>query len=351
MRRISLSIILFLSVVAFVLIAASWQNIVAASPLFFGYRSTDLFGIYTARLDGMQFRAVLVDAKREMSHARVSPDCKHITFTRYNRILKDGIAEEAGSGYLHTEVVVANIDGSNQRSIEAVGPLILNANSSWIDNDTIIYVHRSDLTSLPELRIYRLSSNSNSRLPTPLELAVSDPHCVANKVIFPVIPISENSGVCQLWTMDLDGKEIRQLTKAKIKPTSSRFDFKLGDYDLWLSPDATTAVFMRYFGGMDWRIYTARLIDGSELPLTKPGVPSGIPKWASDGKLIIYVCWDRSALEKLGLYTITPAAAQNRKIPLPPGFLYTHPSFFPNTGSSNDAKIIFSARRVPGLPK
>ncbi len=348
--RKKIVLVLFSSVVILALSAFFWKDILVASPLFFGYRGDDLFGVYTARLDGSDFHAVILDAHREMTHARVSPDQKHITFTRYNKVVKDGVCEENGSGYRNTEIVIANLDGTQQFDVEPFGPEIFNANSSWIDNDSIIYIHSDNLKTLPELRIYNLSTKKITRVPTQPLLAMSDPHCVGKTVVSPRIPL-DDKGVCALYSFNLDGSGFRQLTNPAVKPTSSKLDFKLGDYDPWISPSLEAVTFMRYFGGLDWRIYTVSLRDGTEREITKPGIANGIPKWTSDGKLIAFVCWDNSKLENLGLYTMTPTGTERKKIPLPAGFLYTHPSFFPNSGSSGNAMMMFSGRKVPGLPK
>lgn len=344
------TIILAILISLAVLTGFFWQNIVASSPFFFGFRSHDLFGIYLAKLDGSGIRSITFDQKRELSHPRVSPDGKHITFTRYNRILGSGLAEENGSDYLHTEVVIADIDGSHQLSIEPTAPDILNANSSWVDNDSVLYIHKSDLKSLPELRLHHLSSNTKERLATPLTMAVSDPHCVNGKVVFAVVPIDSNSSQCCLYTMKLDGSDLKQLTKPNVAATSGDLSFKLGDYDPWLSPSADTVVFMRYFGGRDWRVISVNVDTGVEQVLTTPGVTSTIPKWSCDGKTIVFVNFDKSKLENLGLYTMSPSGSNKQKIPLPGGYLYTHPSFLQNTGSSSKAAIAYSARRIPGLP-
>lgn len=326
-----------------------WKDILLVSPLFFGYRGSDLFGIYTASLDGRNFRPIILDAKRELTHARVSPNGKQLTFTRYNRVVKDGLCEETGSGYLNTEIVVAAIDGSRQNSIERAGAEILNANSSWIDDDSIIYIHNSDLKSLPEFRVYHLSSRTTSRVPTKAGLAVSDPTCIGQTLVFPVIPMTGDKNCCGLWTMSIDGNNLKQLTNPAAETSDEKLDFKLGDYDPCLSPDGQAVTFMRYFGGSDWRIFTANLKDGTERLLTAPGVPSGIPKWSGDGNSIIFVCWDKTKLENIGLYTMTASGSKRLKVPLPGGYLYTHPSFFPGNGSSRNATIMFSARKVPGI--
>lgn len=357
--RKRLQMILLMAGLICVLPAIFWQDMLVASPLFFGYRGDDLFGIYTASLDGTNFHPVLLDPKREMTHARVSPDRKHITFTRYNRVVKGGLCEETGSDYLNTEVVVADISGQHQHSIESIGPEILTANSSWVDNDSIIYIHKRDLKTLPELRIYHLSTGAISHVPTPTGLAVADPHRIGTTVVFPVIPIDDKQ-TCALWTMNIDGIGARQLTNPVITQTAARQGFRLGDYDPWLSPNAESVTFMRYYGGTDWRLFTADMKSGQEKQLSKSGIMSGIPKWSADGKLIVFVCWDNSKLENLGLYTMTPTGENRKKIPLPAGYMYTHPSFswmkngtshHDDSARTSETSLMFSARRVPGLPK
>lgn len=349
-RKIFRNLIPVILLTVTLFLAFFWENLLAASPMFFGYRGKDLYGVYSASLDGKSFKTVLLDERREMTHARVSPDRKHLTFTRYNRVLKDGLCEENGSDYLNTEVIVANADGTAQRSVELVGPEIMSANSSWIDDDSIIYIHKPNLKVLPELRIYRLSTSKRLRIPIPANLAASDPTCRGSVLVFPIIPLVDKEAPCTLWTCNLDGTGLRQITKPVIVPTSQERLFKLGDYDPWLSPDGKSVVFMRYFGGMDWRILTANMSDGSEKLLTEPGIPSGIPKFNNSGTLITFVCWDKSKLENLGLYTFAVNGSNRKKIPLPSGFMYTHPSFMPQSNSKSE-ELMFSARRVPGLPQ
>lgn len=346
-----------------------WQRLLLESPLLFGYRGPDMFGIYTADLTGKNFHPLRLDAKREMTHARISPDGKKITFTRYNpskrAILPGTFAEENGSNYLNTEIVVADLSGSalnrtlvcsNERDVEPWGEEIMNANSSWIDNDSLIYIHRPNLTSLPKLKIYHLDTGRSEVVNTPSGLAPADPHCVNKQLIFPVVPLSKDKDApCRLYTMKLDGTDVRQLPQGPIVSTSELRAFKLGDYDPWLSPDGKAAVFMRHFGGEDWRIFKIDLVKGEETQLTTSGITSSIPKWSPDGKEIIYVSWDKSKLENLGLNTMGAAGGAFKKIPLPPGYLFTHPSYIPPGTSVNEgadtAMIIFSARKVPALPQ
>ena len=232
----------------------------------------------------------------------------------------------------------------------------MNANSSWIDNDTIIYIHRGNLTSLPQLKLYHLADHRSEVVNTPSGLAAADPHCINGQLIFPVVPLSQDkNAACRLYTMKLDGTDVKPLPQGQIVSTSDLRAFKLGDYDPWLAADGKTAVFMRHFGGEDWRVFKIDLVKGEEKQLTATGITSGIPKWSPDGKEIIYVSWDKSKLENLGLNTMPATGGAYKKVPLPSGYLFTHPSYLPpGTSGAADANpnmIIFSARKVPGLPQ
>lgn len=346
-----------------IIFCLSIKEIVKASPQFFGYRSKDLFAVYTARLDGKDFKQIFCDPVRELTHARFSPDGKHITFTRYNRILPSGLAEENGSGYVNTEVLVCNADGSEIKSVIDTGPTVMNANSSWIDDHRLIFIHSPNIaTTLPELKIYNLNTKEIERVATPKAVAASDPTSHGDQIVFAEVTLKEGPGNSDsLWRINIDGSDLKQITNPSQIQRQEKSDFKTGDYDPWLSPDGKTVAFMRHFGGTDWRIFSVDIDGNNEKQLTQTGVANGIPKWSNDGKQIVYVSWDNSKLENLGLYIMDSDGANKKKLPLPGGFLYTHPSYVPSaepqgdgTVSSTDkadkAKIIFSARHVPALP-
>ncbi|MBP6351374.1 MAG: PD40 domain-containing protein [Candidatus Obscuribacter sp.] len=351
-RRTKIIIATGFCVLAALLLLLNLKEIIKNSPQYFGYRGQDLFGVYTSKLDGRHFAKLLSDPLKEMSHVRFAPDGSKITLTRYNRILSSGLAEENGSDYLNTEIMVANADGTELKSLTKTGPAVMNANSSWIDNERLIYVHTDDVHSkLPELRVLNIATKQEQRVPTPPNLAVADPTCKNDTLVFPVVQTSTDASACNpLWIANLSGAGLKQLTNPVITKPIMPLQFKLGDYDPWLSPDGSSVAFMRYSGGTDWRVYTVDVDTRVERELTPPGIACGIPKWSNDGKSIIYVSWDTSDLKKLGLYLIDPTGANKRQIALPAGYLYSHPSFVPDSGQTNTAQIVFSTRRVPALP-
>ena len=86
---------------------------------------------------------------------------------------------------------------------------------------------------------------------------------------------------------------------------------------------------------------------GVEKNLSEPGNKNldAMPEWSSDGKLLIFWHLNFKHVGKSGVYTIRPDGRERRKVPLPKGYYYMMPSFFPGTGSGKEAKIIVAARK------
>lgn len=297
----------------------------------------DMFGIYVADADGQNARCVLSDPVRELSHPRVSPNGKQITFTRYNSIGKDGLATEDG-GYLQTEICTANSDGTVLHTLAKPLPDIVNANSSWWDNTTIMYLSNYNrLYPVPvnrglfHIALVTAAGQAMADLPTP-RFNVSDPHRVGDTVVFPgILPKLPN----WLWIMDKDGHGLRLLTHT----TQS-------DYDPRVSPDGKMVAFMRLYGLQDWHVCRIILATGITADLTgdKNNI-EGVPDWAPDSKTLIFRHMDLANPDKMGIYTMAPDGSNRVMLPLPRGLLHNHPGYFPD-----GKRIVFSARKVPGLP-
>jgi len=175
--------------------ASCVAELVRDSPQFFGYRGDGLFEIYVARLDGQGFRSIVSDSWRQMSHPRISPDGQWLTFTRYNRRCRDGLAIEDGADYSASEIVIARIDGSAVRSLTPPSPVTANANSSWVDGGSaLIYCHCSGRHALPELRKIDVRKGRITHVPTPTGWIVADPHELRGKIVFTVIPSENKKG-------------------------------------------------------------------------------------------------------------------------------------------------------------
>ena len=276
-----------------------------------------------------------------MTHPRVSPDGELITFTRYNKKGRGGLALEE-LGYEDTEVMLIRADGTGLETIIPPENGIVAGNSSWTpDGRGLIYVSTDNPEKKPQINHIDLDTREISRLPTPANLRTTDPHIVGDRLVFPV----QDGEYPAIWTMKADGSEARQLTYPAIPEPEDKGHFRLGDYDPRLSPDGSRVAFMRYFGKANWHMIVADVETGEERDLSPPKSVDSVPNWSSDGKVLIFWHADPKDLPKTGLYTVKPDGTERKMIPLPRGFLHKSPDFFPGEGSSGQTRIIFAATK------
>ena len=123
------------------------------------------FGIFVSSLDGSKVRRVVSDPQREINHARVSPDKKWITFTRYNKRGWNGIAKEDG-GYMETEIMLVRIDGSEMQSLVPPRQDTVAANGYWTeDGSAILYVSNDNPARRGQINRIELSTRAISKVP------------------------------------------------------------------------------------------------------------------------------------------------------------------------------------------
>jgi Tol biopolymer transport system component len=298
------------------------------------------FGIFTSTLDGKNVKRLIADS-REMNHARVSPDGKWITFTRYN---KKGFGTPAveTNGYELTELMIMRIDGSDVRSLIPPKKNEFAANGYWTpDGKGILFIAKPPRGST-ELRRYDVASAQMVPLKGPAGMWLTDPHQVGRNIVFPAQdPKAKKKNT--IWMMDDDGRNVRQLTN----PSPS--DPYPVDFDPKLSPDGTKVAVMRQIGKDNWHIIIVDVSSGRERDLSSADAVDGVPEWSSDGRLLVFWHVNPKDLRSSGLYTITADGRQRTRIDLPRGFFYTMPAFFPGDGSNSNARIIFSARKNRAL--
>ncbi len=305
-------------------------------------RAPDHFGIYMARLDGTDVRPLITSPDREMTHPRISPDGKRITFVRYNSRGKDGRATEDG-GYENTEVMVMNLDGTGLESVVPPKRGVISSNGCWSpDGRSLIYISTD---GTPAIRQIDLATRRITQAPIPSNLGIpADPHWERTKLVFPIK--AQGNGADALWIVNADGTGAHQITH----PTrSGRTPGLYGDFDPQLSPDESKVAFMRINGGTSWRQWVLDLVSGQERQLSPDDQIEGLAQWSSDGRLLVFRHIDFKNMTQTGIWRMRPDGGDRRMVPLPRGYLYNHPGFFPGDGSSDNARIVYSAIQTPGM--
>lgn len=305
------------------------------------------FGLFTATLDGGNVRRILSDPRRELNHARVSPDGKWITFTRYNRRAWNGIARETG-GYAETEIMLARLDGSELRSLVPPRKDLVAANGSWSeDGKAILYVSTDNPARRGQINRIDLATGRIAKVPLPGDPWAADPHPHGAKLAISVFdPARQGTSI---WLADLESGRSRQVTRPGLAGIDPAVNAPLGDFDPKLSPDGSRLVAMRNLGKHNWHVVVVDLGSGAERDLSAARAVDGVPEWSSDGRKLVFWHVDATDLAKSGLYTMNPDGQERRRIPLPDGHFYTMPAFFPGDGSGDNARIIFSAEKNPLL--
>lgn len=310
----------------------------------------ETFGIYISSINGDNFKQILSDPYREMNHVRVSPDREKITFTRFNkRKALGGLAEE-DDGYLNTQIMIANTDGTGAINLTPEGEHNINVNSYWTpDGNGLVYMSNDN----PDKRTITLKHiNINTRKITTISPPsfswVSDPHQVGERIVFPAAKNIQD--IRAIWDLNFNSKEVKQLTYPKIRGKGkTATNPPPGDSDPKLSPDGKKLALTRHHGDLSFENIIVDLETGKEKSLSSPGVVDVMPEWSSDGKLLTFWHVDMKTVSNVGIYTVKPNGDDRRKIPLPPGYHFKMPAFFPGDGSKPEARIIFSGKYVPQI--
>lgn len=304
------------------------------------------FGIYTATLGGSPVRAVITHPDQQMTHPRVSPRGDWITFTRYTERDGDGLATES-HGYPGSEIMLIRPDGSGLTTLVPAKEGLLNCNSNWTpDGRSLVWLSTETKGNKPVLKLIRLADRRVTVLPTPKGVLPSDPHIVGNQLVFSAVQGRQNA----LWLMNLDGKNARQITRTDQLERPFLAKYKPGDYDPKLSPDGKKVAFMRLHGREGWRVMVLDIKSGVLRDLSGAKSKDALPDWSADGKLLLFWHVNKENLPETGIYAMRPDGSERTMVPLPRGYLHGHPHFFPGAKAGPEAKIIFHAIKIPGLP-
>jgi Tol biopolymer transport system component len=302
-----------------------------------------VFGIYTCTLDGGNLQVLTRDRSREMNHARVSPDHQWITFTRYNRRGPSGLAIET-EGYQETEIMIMRPDGTGLESLVPPRRGVVAANGYWTpDGKAILYVSNDNPQRRGQINRIDLATRRITRVDLPEHLWMADPHPVGEKLAFTVYRPEEKINF--VWLRDSEGGGVRQLTHPVVADVREPLPVHLGDFDPKISPEGSRVVVFRHVDKQNWHMVIVDVETGAENDISDAVALDMVPEWSSDGELLIFWHVDLSDLRNSGLYTVRPDGTDRRKVPLPGGYFYNMPAFFPGEGSGEDARIIFSAKR------
>jgi hypothetical protein len=327
----------------------SSEDTTIASPVAIPSRKdpSDKFAIYTNTLLGDSPKMIFSDPRREVNHARVSPDHQWVVFTRYNKSNWSGVALET-NGYLNTEIIRCRIDGSECATLLPPRSKIVSANAYWTpDGKNILFVSNETPDGTPGIKILNVASNRITPFYEPSDLFVADPHMVGTTVVMPG-KSKADPNLSHLYLVNSETKSRRMLTDPKF-PNFRKMQPPLGDHDPKLSPDGKEVATMRHVDKDEWHVVVIDVATGVDHDLSAPGAVDGVPEWSSDSRLLIFWSVVRSNMKQTGLYVMRPDGTQRMRVPLPYGFFYTMPAFVPGTGSGPGAGIIYTARIAPNL--
>lgn len=191
----------------------------------------------------------------------------------------------------------------------------------WLNNNLDIYVMSADGTS--QRKLYGSSGHD------------SDIHWQGDKIAF-----TRDS---QIWLMDSDGSNAKQLTDPPRAGQTNRANLPFGDYDPRLSPDGTQIVFERLEDDTsvhgNYNIYLINTDGTGETKLTTNGYSQGLAHWSHDGKQIVYVVAAMGEVGKFDIYTMSTNGENNENV-MPkyyPDEFLCHSAVF----SADDSKIYF----------
>ena len=119
-----------------------------------------------------------------------------------------------------------------------------------------------------------------------------------------------------------------------------------------LSPDGSEVAFLRrvkpgpffHVVVVDVNTKEEKDLSAGYFPESARAFFDGPPEWSSDGELLIFphILVD-SNTAFAAVHTIRPDGSGRETVPLPSDYVYGHTFFFPEEGSDDNTRIIFSA--------
>jgi Tol biopolymer transport system component len=245
-------------------------------------RQGERWGIYRLALDTQEVE-LLYSSKNEISALRLDSVNDRFVFSE----------KVGGDAYENSEVFTVGIDGQNLQR--------LTDNAFWDlypvwspDGSEIAFLSWREST----LDIYIMDADgSNQRLLYDSGFHDADIHWVDDQITF--------TSQSQIWIMQQDGTNARQLTDPPRAGEWGNANLPFGDFDPRISPDSFRVLFSRMVGDDsphgNYDLFTVNL-DGSNLfRLTETGYSQGLSSWSHAGDKILYIV---AAIEDVGQYDL-----------------------------------------------
>lgn len=288
-----------------------------------------MFDIISARLDGTQVQVLHSHTAHELTHPRVHPAGGHLIFTESHNGSED-------PSYKNTNVQVKDLSSGNVQPLCLPVADKVNANGDWMNQAAGALWTSTEGGG--QLRTLDFATGRVGQLLTPMGLSPSDAHELQGKVVFATK--GESGQADRLWKMNLDGSQAIALTN----PPHNGQPGLHGDFDPRWSPDGSKIAFMRINGGVDWEIWIYWLQWSLATCITIGSLIEALPNWSSDSGKLIYRRFDLNEPANNGLWHMSPTGNYRTKIPLPAGYTYGSPSFFPGEGSGPTARFVCSRK-------
>ena len=229
---------------------------------FVSNRNNDYWNIYTMNVDGTGTIKLTDDLRRNFS-PHISPDGLYIAFV--------------SSRDSHEDIYMMKYDGTETKRLTTKFNLS-NATPAWSPDGTkIAFVSFSGNPMNPDGDIYVVDTDGNPPERITMTGNNFSPHWSPDgkKLLF----VSARTGYEEIYIMDLETKEVTQITELKAQIGSPRW-----------SPDGTKIAFM-----MDKHHRSSHIClissDGTHLQELTEGdlCYNYVPYWAPDGQSIVYI--------------------------------------------------------------